>query len=123
MNINIQEKQNIEINFNKDNIYLGFINTKPNKIISNEEVDVFYKEGSFYKRFVDDGTKMYEEILKGDGSDGKGTISDITSIWEYYKEDKVIEIKTDDIWIIGVEDINPIKKYQKDHRGKIHIVF
>lgn len=66
MKINVQEQQNIGTHFNKDNIFLGIVNTNPEKVISMEEPDVIYEENGFYKRFVDDGTKMYEEILKGD---------------------------------------------------------
>lgn len=123
MQINVQEQQKIGTRFNKDNIFLGIIDTNPGKVISMEEPDVIYEENGFYKRFVDDETKMYEEILKGDNSDGAGIISDIVPIWKYYKEDEVIEIKTDDIWIIGVNNIEPLKKYHKEHRNKIHITF
>ena len=50
-----------------------------------QEYDIFYKDGKGYTRFLLEGN----ETFAGDGSDGKGKLYNIVSVWKYYGEDEL----------------------------------
>lgn len=84
-------------------------------IISSEEVDVFYKDSKGYTRFVEEGP----ETFVGDGSDGKGIIRNVVSIWEYYSEEQVYECMLNDSFMaICVLDPEPLYAYNNDFNAK-----
>ena len=84
-------------------------------ISSEQQFDVFYKDDTGYTRFVEEGP----ETFAGDNSDGKGIISNIVSIWEYYSEEQVTEcMVNNDFWVICVSDMDPIYKYNEDYNKK-----
>lgn len=82
--------------------------------ITSEQCDVFYKDEKGYTRFVEGGP----ETFVGDNSDGKGVLRNIVSIWDYYKEDEVLECLIDDTFeIIGVTDFDPLYRYNEDYNS------
>ncbi len=88
---------------------MAFVN---NGVVNSEFYDVFYKDENGYTSFYVEGS----ETIKGDNSDGKGTIKNLVSIWDYYKEDEVYEAVLEDGSIaIAVEDMEPLYKYNSDY--------
>ena len=103
----IKEKigQNMSDIFLMDLINLG--------VITTEQCDIFYKDEKGYTRFFKD---RHIETIKGDNSDGKGTIENIISIWDYYLEEEVIEIITgDNSFAIVVLNCEPMEDYNYDY--------
>ena len=109
----INNTYSIGTNFNKDNIFLGTIKNDSEKIISNEEFDIFYKDENGYTRFTDK-----PEIFKGDNSDKKGIITNIVPVFAYYKEDELKEIDTLNGLLIAVTAQEPLKAYNEDYNLK-----
>ncbi len=133
----LSNKQKIGTHFKKENIFLATVsasNTDTKEIlkskldgkvtedlmslfvdkgvISSEQFDVFYKDDTGYTRFVEEGP----ETFAGDNSDGKGTIRNVVSAWEYYSEEQIFECMLDNKFMaICVLDMNPLYKYNEDY--------
>lgn len=87
------------------------------QIITLEEPDIFYKDENGYTRFDEGGL----ETFVGDGSDGKGLIKNVVSVWDYYSEDELKEAEANDSFIIiGVTTREPLKKYNDDYNKWIN---
>ena len=54
-----------------------------------QEYDIFYKDEKGYTRFLLEGN----ETFAGDGSDGKGKLYNIVSVWKYYGENELSEVE------------------------------
>ena len=81
-------------------------------IISSEQFDVFYKDDKGYTRFLEEGP----ETFAGDNSDGKGTIRNVVSVWEYYSEEQIFECMLNNKFMaICVWDMDPLYKYNEDY--------
>ena len=133
----VSNKQKIGTHFKKENIFLATVsesNTDTKEtlkskmngkvpeglmallvdkgIISSEQFDVFYKDDMGYTRFVEEGP----ETFAGDNSDGKGTIRNVVSVWEYYSEEQIFECMLDNKFMaICVLDMDPLYKYNEDY--------
>lgn len=131
------KQKKIGTNFKKENIFLATISANNNDtkemlkskmsgkvsedlmesfvkdgVISSEEFDVFYKDENGYTRFVENGP----ETFVGDNSDGKGTIRNVVSIWEYYSEEQILEcMLNNEFMAICVLDIEPLYRYNNDY--------
>ena len=119
----LSNKQKIGTHFKKENIFLATVSaskadtkeiltSKLEGIISSEQFDVFYKDDTGYTRFLEEGP----EIFAGDNSDGKGTIRNVVSVWEYYSEEQIFECMLDNKFMaICVLDMDPLYKYNEDY--------
>ncbi len=119
----LSNKQKIGTHFKKENIFLATVSaskadtketltSKLEGIISLEQFDVFYKDDTGYTRFLEEGP----ETFAGDNSDGKGTIRNVVSVWEYYSEEQIFECVLDNKFMaICVLDMNPLYKYNEDY--------
>lgn len=131
------KQKKIGTNFKKENIFLATISANNNDtkemlkskmsgkvsedlmesfvkdgVISSEEFDVFYKDENGYTRFVENGP----ETFVGDNSDGKGTIRNVVSIWEYYSEEQILEcMLNNEFMAICVLDVEPLYRYNNDY--------
>ena len=133
MELKVTNKSNIGTHFVLDNIFLGTImsDTECTKetlrekargiaietidklvdsnIITSEEVDVFYKTENGYVRFIDTGSRMYEEIVE------ESRLKNIVPITDYYKKENLVELETNGMWIIAVMKDEPLHKYNEDY--------
>ena len=111
----------VKTNFANQNVKIGelfeYIQNKNQDKIREYFQDPEYKiwqlkDENGYTSFYVEGS----ETIKGDNSDGKGTIKNLVSIWDYYKEDEVYEAVLEDGSIaIAVEDMEPLYKYNSDY--------
>lgn len=80
--------------------------------IEIEDCDIFYKDENGYISFSEEGALT----LKGDNSDGKGTIKNLVPIWDYYKEDEVFEVVVNGKTILSsIEGYRPMRNYNSDY--------
>ena len=137
----VNNGKKIGTNFKKENIFVGTISYDENKcikriredndesfrktsdeqlkalieigIIDTEECDLFYKGENGYICFNDE-----IETIIGDNSDGKGTIVDLVSAWDYFTEDDLYEIVENDIPIILSNNVDPLLEYNNDYKER-----
>ncbi len=112
MDIKFSNIQPIGTSLKKEHIFLGTIIDKDadKKVVSREEVDIFYESEIGYTRFADTA-----ETFKGDGSDGKGIIKNIVPVFDYYKEDEIAEGEVNgETWILAYKT-EPLEKYNHDY--------
>ena len=138
--VNISKLQKVGTCFKKENIFLGTLlqvkedaekilkgkleNSIPEEIlallikncsITSEQFDIFYKDENGYTRFVAEGP----ETFVGDNSDGKGIVTNLVPIWDYYSEDEVTEIMVNDSFMaISVTAFKPIWEYNRKYNLK-----
>lgn len=126
----ISDKQQIGTHFKKEKVFLGTITSVNDKLqeklkdsgdiatviesfckmgfLSMGEPDILYKDESGYTRFEEEGT----ETLVGDNSDGKGFVRNLVSIWKYFSEEQIFEIKLNNgSWAICCSTPDPVYKY------------
>ena len=80
-------------------------------IIQKAHFDIFYKDENGYTYFYDESPIT----IKGDDSDGNGTIEKIVSVWDYYKEDELFEAEFKDAPIIIATTQEPLMQYNSDY--------
>ncbi len=128
--------------FNKDNIFVGVVSydkdtyveriRKENfacfkdtsdeqlkalidlEIIDREETDLFYLSENGYTCFNGE-----IETIVGDNSDGKGTIKELVSAWDYFDEDELYETIENGIPVIVSTSIDPLLNYNSDYECKL----
>lgn len=120
----------IGIGYKKENIYLGVIRPNTPELfallkasypylgdrfiiglignnVPSEPYGIFYRDENGYTRYHN-GVK---ETYKRDGSDGKGIVDDLVSIWDYYKEEQIYESVCRDGVSIEYTDPGPFLEY------------
>ncbi len=78
---------------------------------TRQECDVFYKDEKGYSRFFDSGV----DTFVGDGSDGKGKLINIVSVWEYNSEDKFEEGLVNDRFMCIICKDDAMEQYNQDY--------
>lgn len=82
-----------------------------------QEYDIFYKDEKGYTRFLLEGN----ETFAGDGSDGKGKLYNIVSVWKYYGEDELSEVENnagEPAIFDETGEKGKIEKYNMDYNWK-----
>ena len=82
-----------------------------------QEYDIFYKDEKGYTRFLLEGN----ETFAGDGSDGKGKLYNIDSVWKYYGENELSEVENnagDPAIFDETGEKGKIEKYNRDYNWK-----
>jgi hypothetical protein len=79
-------------------------------IIQQEFYDVFYHDENGYTYFYDE-TPI---TIKGDNSDGNGTINNVVPVWDYFKDYELFEVYFDFGPMIVATTQTPLLQYQKD---------
>ena len=102
-----QAKYNVPENHKK---FLSSLNTI-NSTCLIQEYDIFYKASNGYTRFFETGP----DIIIGDNSDKKGSLSNIEKIWNYYSEEQIYECYLNNYWMISTIDVTPFEEYTKKY--------
>ena len=82
-----------------------------------QEYDIFYKDEKGYTRFL----LEENETFAGDGSDGKGKLYNIVSVWKYYGEDELSEVENnagEPAIFDETGEKGKIEKYNRDYNWK-----
>ena len=82
-----------------------------------QEYDIFYKDEKGYTRFL----LEENETFAGDGSDGKGKLYNIVSVWKYYCEDELSEVENnagEPAIFDETGEKGKIEKYNRDYNWK-----
>lgn len=82
-----------------------------------QEYDIFYKDEKGYTRFFLEGN----ETFVGDGSDGKGKLYNIVSVWKYYGENELSEVENnagEPAIFDETGEKGKIEKYNRDYNWK-----